>query len=72
MKNIQPYILPLAIVIAGVLISGTIYMSQNKSGSTENGKNVAEIARNAMKPKIDVHLSQMLTIFKVQLMPRQN
>lgn len=54
MKNIQPYMLPLAIVIAGVLISGTIYMSQNKSGSTENGKNVAEIARNAMKPKIDV------------------
>ncbi len=55
MKNIQPYILPLAIVIAGVLISGTIYMSQNQSGgASEKGKSVADIAQEALKPKINV------------------
>jgi len=54
MKKFQQYILPLAIVIAGVLISGTIYMSQNKSGASEKGKSVADIAQDALRPKIDV------------------
>lgn len=55
MNKLQPYILPLAIVIAGVLISGTIYMSQNKNGSaSDKGRSVADIAQDALKPKIDV------------------
>jgi protein-disulfide isomerase len=54
MKKFQQYILPLAIVIAGVLVSGTIYMSQNKSGASEKGKSVADIAQDALRPKIDV------------------
>ncbi len=53
MKNIQQYILPLAIVIAGVLISGTIYFSQNKN-SADGGPNVANIAEDALRPKIEV------------------
>lgn len=54
MKNFQPYILPLAIIIAGVLISGTIYMSQNK-GDTNKSRSVAEIAQGALKkPEISV------------------
>lgn len=55
MHKLQPYILPLAIVIAGVLISGTIYMSQNKTdGASDKGRSVADIAKDALKPKIDV------------------
>lgn len=55
MKKFQPYILPLAILIAGVLISGTIYMSQNSaSKSPEKGRTVSDIAQAALKPKIDV------------------
>ncbi len=52
MNKFQPYILPLAIVIAGVLVSGTIYISQNPS--PKSGRSAAEIAQDALKPKIDV------------------
>lgn len=54
MKKIQPYILPLAIVIAGILIAGTIYMTQQKGSSPEKGRSVADIAGEALKPKIEV------------------
>jgi protein-disulfide isomerase len=47
------YLLPLSIVIAGVLVSGTIYFTK----STDSGKkpaNVSDIAADAMQPKIEV------------------
>ncbi len=53
MKN-NKYLIPGAIVIAGALIAGTIYMTQTKSSGSSDKASVSDIAAEAMKPKIDV------------------
>ena len=52
MKKIQQYLLPIAIIVAGILIAGTIYATQHKTPVKE--RSVAEIAQDALQPKIEV------------------
>ena len=52
MNTIKTYALPLAIVVAGALIAGTIYFTQSKPAT--QGKTLGDITNDAMKPKVDI------------------
>lgn len=56
MKTFNQYMLPLAIVIAGVIIAGTIYSSKGSSAKSPDKRSVADIISggDSLKPKVDV------------------
>lgn len=55
MTNFKTYALPIAIVIAGALIAGTIYGTQGNAGlSTSKVKSVGDILNETMQPEVQV------------------